>query len=227
MRDWQVKLQSGEYVHNFRGYAPHWAGCFYGDSHKLGGEEKFSHCYDFFSGIGDVDWWIVAELNKHTKEELDQLELICARNKWVKEKILSSNVVTQVIKILGCPSHSFYRLGSACGYEYIRTILTRYVRYSHIKLPKIEDITVEHINTIDLSQDLALVQPSNINGTFLDPIITLRDIETDTAYLPKDILELVPTLKLVSNEREGFRMSLIKAKTTDQKWLDSFKLAED
>lgn len=42
MRDWQQKLKSGEYIRKFRGYEPMIIGCFYGDSYKLGGEDKFT-----------------------------------------------------------------------------------------------------------------------------------------------------------------------------------------
>lgn len=90
-REWVAKFRSGEYLEEWNGFTPFYAGCFYGDGVCLGGEEKFSHCYDFFSGIGDVDWWIASELDALC--ELDKAELlaILKRNKNANDYVHSNS----------------------------------------------------------------------------------------------------------------------------------------
>ena len=73
-RPWVKKFKTGEYLHKWKGYGTILIGGPY--SVDIGiGEEKFSHCMDFFCGIGDVDWWIKEELDKLTKEEEEELEV--------------------------------------------------------------------------------------------------------------------------------------------------------
>lgn len=74
-----IKLESGEYIRDFNGFSPFYCGCMYGSSLVLGGEEEFRHCYDFFSGVGDVDWFIVSELNKLSDEQKERLTFILSR----------------------------------------------------------------------------------------------------------------------------------------------------
>ena len=51
MRDWVRKFETGEYLREFRGYEPHWAGCFYGNDKVLNNDIlKYTHCFGFFSG---------------------------------------------------------------------------------------------------------------------------------------------------------------------------------
>ena len=77
--DWQTKFASGEYLHEWNGYSPYFIGCM--AAPMYGGEEKFLHCCGFFSGIGDVEWWIKAELDKLSTEEQSELLNILKRNK--------------------------------------------------------------------------------------------------------------------------------------------------
>lgn len=90
MREWQKKLESGEYIREWNGYSPFYAGCMYGSSTILGGEKEFTHCYDFFSGIGDVEWWIVEELEKLSASKQEELLVILKRNKEANDLINSS-----------------------------------------------------------------------------------------------------------------------------------------
>jgi hypothetical protein len=120
MRDFQIKFQSGEYISEFRGFSPHWAGCFYGDTKVLGGEEKFSKCFNFFSGIGDVEWWIKAELDLLTDTEADELESLMKRNKefdeWLQDK------VRPIAEILKIAPHAIYRMGNKKLYDFYREV---------------------------------------------------------------------------------------------------------
>ena len=112
-RDWMIKLDSGEYLSEWRGFSPYWMGCFYGQSVVLGGEEEFSHCYDFFSGIGDVDWWIAAEIEKLTDEQKDRMYSLMVRNKevrtWIDGK---SDDIREMCDVMGIGTEYVYRLGS-------------------------------------------------------------------------------------------------------------------
>jgi hypothetical protein len=109
--NWQDKIASGEYIYTWNGYEPYWAGCFYGDKVCLGGEDKFKHCYDFFSGIGDAEWWIKAELDILSDEDRTELLNIMARNKKCKESI-TRDVIKQLSEIIGVDTFVIYSLGN-------------------------------------------------------------------------------------------------------------------
>ena len=112
-RDWMIKLDSGEYLSEWRGFSPYWMGCFYGDSVVLGGEEEFSHCYDFFSGIGDVDWWIASEIQKLTDEQKDRMYSLMVRNKEVSKWIEGKRSdIKEMCDIMGIGTEYVYRLGN-------------------------------------------------------------------------------------------------------------------
>jgi len=112
-RDWMIKLDNGEYLSEWRGFSPFWVGCFYGDSVILGGEEEFKHCYDFFSGIGDVDWWITSEIEKLTDEQKERLYSIMVRNKEVNKWIESKRSdIKEMCDIMGIGTEYVYRLGN-------------------------------------------------------------------------------------------------------------------
>lgn len=108
-----IKLENGEYLSEWRGFSPYWIGCFYGESVVLGGEEEFSHCYDFFSGIGDVDWWIAAEIEKLTDEQKERMYSLMVRNKevrtWINGK---SDDIRKMCDVMGIGTEYVYRLGS-------------------------------------------------------------------------------------------------------------------
>jgi hypothetical protein len=112
-RDWMIKLDSGEYLREWRGFSPYWIGCFYGDSIMLGGEDEFSHCYDFFSGIGDVEWWIAAEIEKLTEEQKDRMYSLMVRNREVGDWIDSRrSSIREMCDIMGIGTEYVYRLGN-------------------------------------------------------------------------------------------------------------------
>jgi hypothetical protein len=119
-REFQAKLKSGEVMHDWNGFSPHYAGCFYGDKVCLGGEEKFSHCYDFSAGIADVEWWIVDELEKLTQEEKDELLHILKRNKNFDE--YKSSIVPELAKLLGVEKYQIHRIFNKTLYEFIKLI---------------------------------------------------------------------------------------------------------
>ena len=95
---WQEKLETGEYISKWNGYSPFYVGCFTGGEICLGGEERYSKCHDFFSGIGDVVWWDKTELDKLTPEEQDDLLRILKRNKQFDDYV--KKIVNDLAKAL-------------------------------------------------------------------------------------------------------------------------------
>ncbi len=112
-RDWMIKLDNGEYLREWRGFSPFWIGCFYGDSIMLGGEEEFKNCYDFFSGIGDVEWWIASEIEKLTEEQKDRMYSLMVRNREVRDWIDSKrSSIKEMCDTMGIGTEYVYRLGN-------------------------------------------------------------------------------------------------------------------
>ena len=111
-REWVSKFASGEYLKEWHGFSPFYAGCFYGNDACLGGESKFHHCFDFFAGIGDVEWWITSELTKLSKQDSIELLEILTRNKKVNDFIQDNhNTIKELsdkLKLDG--SYVIYRL---------------------------------------------------------------------------------------------------------------------
>lgn len=114
------KFETGEYISEWNGYTPYYAGCFVGSSVVLGGEEKFSKCYDFFSGIGDVDWWIKEELDNLTEEQQQELLSILKRNKAFDD--YKSKIIPELAKILNVKPYQIYRIGSKSLYDFLNLI---------------------------------------------------------------------------------------------------------
>jgi hypothetical protein len=110
MRDYQIKLQTGEYIGTWHGYSPFHLGCFYGDGLVLGGEEKFKHCAGFFSGVVSIDYWIKEEIDKLTQEEQDELLFILKRNKDFYEH--KHRLATPLAKALNVEPYQIHRLSS-------------------------------------------------------------------------------------------------------------------
>lgn len=110
MREWQKKFKTGEYISEWNGYAPFYVGCFYGGGVILGGEEKFKHCYGFFAGIGDVEWWVKEELDKLSQQEQSELLEILKRNKKFYE--YKNSISRELSKVFGVDSYQIYRLSS-------------------------------------------------------------------------------------------------------------------
>ena len=90
MRDHELKFQSGEYIHEYEGYTPFYIGNFYGSNFRLGDEEEFELCAEFFSGIGDVEWWIKKELDSLSEEQHVRLKNILRRNKLLDNYFYSN-----------------------------------------------------------------------------------------------------------------------------------------
>ena len=120
MREFQVKLQTGEYIREWNGYVPFFVGCFYGDDLVLGGEDKFKHCWDWFSGIGDVEWWIKPEMDKLTQAEQDELLSILKRNKEFYER--KGQLAKPLADLLGVEQYQIHRLSSKQLYDFIQLV---------------------------------------------------------------------------------------------------------
>jgi len=116
--DWMIKLDSGEYLSEWKGFSPYWMGCFYGDSVVLGGEEEFSYCYEFFtishrSEISDVEWWIAAEIEKLTDEQKERMYSLMVRNKEVNKWINGKrDDIIEMCDVMGIGAEYVYRLGN-------------------------------------------------------------------------------------------------------------------
>jgi len=122
MREWVYKFESGEYLREWRGFSPFWMGCFYGDGVVLGGEREFSHCYDFFSGIGDVEWWITEEIEKLTEEQKERMYSILVRNKSVNTMLEEKrNFLYELADTLGIGSEYIARVGNKLKKELVES----------------------------------------------------------------------------------------------------------
>jgi hypothetical protein len=119
-REFFKKLETGEYISEWNGYSPFYAGCFYGSDLVLGGEEKFSHCYDFFSGIGDVEWWIKEELDNLTEKQQEELLSILKRNKAFYE--YKNKLVPELAKLLNVEPYQIYIVPNKDLYEFLNLI---------------------------------------------------------------------------------------------------------
>jgi len=118
--DWHTKLETGEYIRKWNGYLPFYAGCFYGHDVVLGGEEKFRQCHDFYSGIGDMDWWIKEELDKLTSEEQEELLSILKRNKAFEE--YKKTIVPELAKLLNVEPYQIHRVRNKDLYNFLNLI---------------------------------------------------------------------------------------------------------
>jgi hypothetical protein len=118
-RDFQSKLQSSK-CHTWNGFAPFYAGCFYGDSVCLGGEERYIQCYDFRAGVVDEEWWVVDELEKLTQEEKDELLRILKRNKEFHD--YKKSIVPELARVLGVEQYQVYRVPNKTLYEFVNLV---------------------------------------------------------------------------------------------------------
>ena len=114
-RPWRAKFESGEYLRKWNGYDPILIGGLYFNSLDIG-EERFSHCVDYFSGIGDVSWWITAELEQLTLEQLVELDNICRYKDYIEHTFLYSDEAHKILKKLeefyGCEHYHISRTGN-------------------------------------------------------------------------------------------------------------------
>ena len=83
---WNKGFKDGSFLSRWNGYSPTLIGGLYSNNMGIG-EDKFNKCMGWFSGIGDVDWWIKEELDKLTKEETHELRIICAYKEYINDFI--------------------------------------------------------------------------------------------------------------------------------------------
>lgn len=134
---------------HFHGYTPHYLGCFYGDKLKLGGEEEFSHCYDFDAGVCDVEYWITDELNNLSEANENLLLSLLERNKSFDDMLKNDGwqIVEQFANLVGKETHDIWRLGNKNIYDALQ-LLTNEERIEFI-LSKIQIPIVKHCSIID------------------------------------------------------------------------------
>jgi hypothetical protein len=118
--DWHSKLMTGEYLPEWNGYEPFYAGCFSADGVRIGGEEKFSQCHDFYSGIGDATWWIKEELDKLTSEEQEELLSILKRNKEFDD--YKKTIIPELSKLLNVKPYQIHRVPNKDLYNFLNLI---------------------------------------------------------------------------------------------------------
>lgn len=114
---WQEKFESGEFISEWNGYYPFYAGCFYGSEVVLGGEKRYEHCFDFFSGIGDIEWWDKTELDKLSQAEQDDLLRILKRNKQFDD--YKKKIVDDLAKALNVEKYQVYRVKNRDLYDFL------------------------------------------------------------------------------------------------------------
>lgn len=119
-RPFMDKLDSGEFIYTWNGFTPHYAGCFYGSTSVLGGEEKFKHCYGFFSGIGDVEWWVKEELDKLSTEDQAELLAIIIRNKTFDD--LKKKIAKDLAALLDVQPYQVYRVPNKELFAFIESV---------------------------------------------------------------------------------------------------------
>lgn len=122
-REFVTKIRSGEYITKWNGFSPFYIGCLYGDSVKLGGEDKFKQCYDLFTGIGDVDWWIVEEINKLSPEDQEELLSILKRNKAFHD--FKSLIANDLANLLNVTSQQVHRMPNLELYNFINALRSK------------------------------------------------------------------------------------------------------
>ena len=81
------KLNKGIYRRTWKSKSPFHLGCGYGSSSTMGDEKKFTKCYSSFYGVGDIDFWIMEEVNKLSKEEQDEMLSMIKRNEKIDKFI--------------------------------------------------------------------------------------------------------------------------------------------
>jgi hypothetical protein len=77
-RPWVAKFESGEYARSWNSYGPGLLASPY--QQLFGDESEFDRCTGFFYGIGDVEWWVSAELEGLSPVQADRLLGILERN---------------------------------------------------------------------------------------------------------------------------------------------------
>jgi hypothetical protein len=103
---------------------PYMIGCMGG--HSWGDEDKFNHLHNFSGGMGDRTWWVESEVLKLNSADRRLLHFMLKRNTWVRDHILTMDVVNYVSKLIGCETYHIYRMGLRPGYELVRSFVKRY-----------------------------------------------------------------------------------------------------
>lgn len=100
--DIQAKRNSGKYLEIWNGFDPSYCAYYYGDKICIGGEPKFSHCYETFLFVRNwTHWWIKEELKKLSDEDKKELLIILERNKSVQDYINGEhNKIIEISDIL-------------------------------------------------------------------------------------------------------------------------------
>jgi hypothetical protein len=118
-RPWVEKFENGEYLRDYKGYKSILIAGPY--SENLGiGEEKYAHCVDFYSGIGDVDWWIKSELDKLSENEKIELEWICKYKTYLKNEIITYEKIKLIADFYSCENFHIHRVGDKKIIELIK-----------------------------------------------------------------------------------------------------------
>lgn len=114
-RDEYIKAKENkDIMSDWYGFSPFYLGANYGSSLKLGGEEKFYHCYDEVMFHSPVDFWITKEIDKLTIPEKVELYNILARNKSLNDyKDMNKEVIVIISQKLKCDTSDIYRLGNS------------------------------------------------------------------------------------------------------------------
>ena len=214
-RTFVTDLEQGRCISEWRGFSPFWLGCFYGDSVINGGEEKYSHCYDFFSGIWDVDWWIVAEINKLSPEEQEEMYQLMVRNKEIGDRI-TFEVVKELSNILQVDTHHIYRLGNRrtiklvdalpCSDDVIKSLYKQFVievGLNRITNPAESEYILIRDNYTDEDEKEDKFVISYISGHRIGEIkVEDRIYKLITEHFEEDVIEISELLEYIATIAE-------------------------
>jgi hypothetical protein len=131
---WQEKFESGEYISTWNGYSPYYIGCFSAGGIVLGGEEQYSKCHGWFSGIGDAVWWVKEELDNLSPQHQDNLLKILKRNKQFDD--YRKKIYPQLAKVLNVENYQVARLSNKDLYNFLMLVHTK--SYDKHKKPEWE-----------------------------------------------------------------------------------------
>lgn len=111
MRPWVEKIESGEYLYEWRGYSPFWVCGMYCDNLNIN-EDKYINCTGAHYGIGDVEWWITAELDKLSEDEKDELEKICRYKRFINNEAKPKELINKLTEFFECEFYHIHRTGN-------------------------------------------------------------------------------------------------------------------
>lgn len=117
-RPWVEKFESGEYLRQWNEFEPILICGSYSQNMDIG-ESKFYNCVGGFSGIGDVDWWITAELEKLSSDEINELLLICKYKTYLDKILRNYDLIQKISNFYGCETFHIFRTGNKKMLEFI------------------------------------------------------------------------------------------------------------